>query len=111
MTFEEAAAIKTLTADEHSALWDQYMTLVPDCSIAPEKRPELEELIKQAPAHIYRLMPHCNAVEFVGYFPWRRTNDTIGLVSISMCRDDNDACMSDEEISDWAYYHSTIVAA
>ncbi|NKL08409.1 hypothetical protein GFL39_26425 [Rhizobium leguminosarum bv. viciae] len=110
MTLEEIAAIKTLSADEHSALWDAYYGLAPEGDhVSPENRAALEELIRTAPSHITRLMPHCNVTEFVGYFPWRRHNGTVGLVSVSVCPD-NDACMCDAESSDLAYFFSTVVA-
>jgi hypothetical protein len=112
ITIQQAAAIKTLTADEHDALWSSFMTLACEGDhVSRDDRAKIEDMIKTAPVHMRRLMPHCNTVEFVGYFPWQRFDRSIGLVSVSICEDDSNAvCMCDVDHEDWSYFHSTRIA-
>lgn len=109
-TYAEAAAIRTYDDDEIRNLWSAFYGI---CShkdgehvevASPLQRTLLEALIKTAPLHHTRIMPHVGYAELVGYYP--RPDERAVSIHITV---HDEVCMMDSDIVDWPYFASTVV--
>lgn len=112
MTYEEAAAVQNLTHQECQQLWNTFMALVTpqrdDCTVSPWQRKMIEALIATAPRQFRRCL-NSGHIELIGLFPWTDNSGFKNLVSISIVDHINEACMCDQELSDWSFLESTEV--
>jgi hypothetical protein len=111
MTYEEAAAVKTLTREEIGQLWSAYYGIIPNTEVddgiaTPWRRTMLEALIKTAPLSYRRALVNVEGNEFTGFFPWKDERDNDRLVQIAIA-DNDETCMCDAEVSDWSWYLSS----